>query len=438
MSTRSNPLLNLVQPIGGLFSRELQLTNAPGEPRFPIAIAQLGNVGSILPGFDETLNKSASRNTLDGAGGGLEAEDGRIRAVAEGLERYASCFYDHRQFFWATAAELGDEALDLDTVPRCSDAELRHPRCPLQRPDKNLPMRWIRGISMRDGRPVWIPAVMVYLHLPLASAGERFWLPISTGCAAHVNVERALTSAICEVIERDAVSLTWLQRLPLPRIELDRIPELLRPYVERNQRAAGMEMQFFDATSDLCVPTVYSVQLAPHNQTLAALVMCSTELEPATAIAKVIRESAASRIAMQAPQTVPACWDDFCTVSQGAAFMGRREQLGAYDFLLQSPLRRRLSEMPNLSTGEPRKDLANLLARLAASNLEVFAVDLSTDEALRAGMRVVRAIVPGLQPLSFSYRARFLGHPRLYEAPRQMGYRGYPEPEINAWPQPFA
>ena len=55
-----------------LFSRELQLTNAPGEPRFPIAIAQLGNVGSILPGFDETLNKSASKNTLDGAGGGLE------------------------------------------------------------------------------------------------------------------------------------------------------------------------------------------------------------------------------------------------------------------------------------------------------------------------------------------------------------------------------
>jgi ribosomal protein S12 methylthiotransferase accessory factor len=53
-------------------------------------------------------------------------------------------------------------------------------------------------------------------------------------------------------------------------------------------------------------------------------------------------------------------------------------------------------------------------------------------------MNVVRAIVPGLQPLTFHYRARFLGHPRLYQAPARMGYPTRLEAELNAWPQPFA
>jgi ribosomal protein S12 methylthiotransferase accessory factor len=253
-----------------------------------------------------------------------------------------------------------------------------------------------------------------------------------------VSIERALVSAICEVIERDAIALTWLQQLPLPRIEVDSAPAWIQPYLDRNNRAAAMDHLFFDATTDLGVPTVYSLQLTPHNSNLAALVMCSTELDPATAVAKVIRESASSRIAMQAPQTLPESWDDFCAVSHGAAFMGRPQQLDCYRFLTESPHTRRLSEMSDISSGDPKSDLAGLLGRFRSRSMDVFAVDLTTDEALRSGMRVVRAIIPGLQPLSFSHRARYMGHPRLYDAPAFMGYPSRGEADINPWPQPFA
>jgi ribosomal protein S12 methylthiotransferase accessory factor len=354
------------------------------------------------------------------------------------LERYASSFYDERQFTWATANDLGDTALDLDTVARCSETELQHPRCPLETPDKDKPIRWVHGVSLTDGRLVWIPAVMVYLHLPALSPGERFWLPISTGCAAHTTIERALVNAVCEVIERDAISLTWLGRLPLPRIEMDSAPGYLRSYLEVNARGVGVRQHFFDATTGIGVPTVYSVQTAPHNENLATLVMCSTELEPAATIAKVIRESAASRIALQRPQTIPEAWDDFSSVSHGAAFMGRPEQMAAFEFLINSTQRRYLSEIPDLSTGNAGQDLIRLIRRLQAKGMAVFAVDLTTDEALRAGMRVVRAIVPALQPLSFSYRARYLGHPYLYSRLVQMGSEVRSEADINPWPQPFA
>ncbi len=68
----------------------------------------------------------------------------------------------------------------------------------------------------------------------------------------------------------------------------------------------------------------------------------------------------------------------------------------------------------------------------------MLAVDLTTDEARQAGATVVRVAVPRLMPLSFVHRARYLGHPRLYEAPRAMGHPVLDEDEITRLPQPFA
>jgi ribosomal protein S12 methylthiotransferase accessory factor len=432
-------LQNLVQPLGGLISRVIHLPHHPGEPRFPIMSSSLGDVGQVLSNVTNAGPPGSTAHIMDGTGGSVAPEESRIKAIAEGLERYSSCVYDEKQFIWATADELGDEALDLSAVPRCSESELRHPRCPIVTPDKAAPIRWARGISLLDGRLIWVPAVMVYLHISFLSPGERFWLPISTGCAAHASLEQALISAISEIIERDAVSLVWLQRLPLPRIELDDISDELQRYLDLNRRGNfGIEHYFFDATLDVGVPTVYSLHLSPGNDKLSSLVMCSTELDPSVAVAKVLRESSASRIAMQTSRELPAELDDFNNVHHGAMYMGKQERLHVYEFLLNSPQRRLLSEMPVITGDDSQAELINLIERLRERKMEAYAVDLSTDEALRVGMRVVRVIIPALQPLSFNYRAQYLGHPRLYDAPRRMGYPVHNEAELNRWPQPFA
>ena len=79
-----------------------------------------------------------------------------------------------------------------------------------------------------------------------------------------------------------------------------------------------------------------------------------------------------------------------------------------------------------------------VLERFRRKGLDVYVVDLSTDEALRSGVRVVRVLVPGLQPFSFQYRAQYKGHRRLYDAPKEMGYPVHDEDQLNTWPQPFA
>jgi ribosomal protein S12 methylthiotransferase accessory factor len=400
---------------------------------------RLGDMSQAIPSAKKTPGPRKPATSLSGAGTGLEDEDALFLALAEGLERYSACIYEKEQFVSAAAEELGENALDLDTIPKCSEAELSRSRCPLAAPDKKAPMRWVRGLSLLDGRILYLPAVMVYLNAGLAHPAERICLPITTGSAIHTSYERALLGGILEVIERDAISVVWLQKLSLPRIEIDRLPPALAACWARVERSSrDLEYLFFDATAELGIPTVYGLQIAPQDKRVTTLVSCSTDLDPATAVAKVIRDMAAIRVAFWTPHQEPENWDDFGDIFDGATYMARSAQAHAFEFLLQSGRKRRLSEMPAFEAPAGEPGLGTVLECLRRHRLDAYAVDLTTDEGVRAGVRAVRVLIPGLQPLSFHHRARYLGHPRLYEAPARMGYPVYREQDLNPWPQPFA
>jgi ribosomal protein S12 methylthiotransferase accessory factor len=426
----------LLQPLGGLFRRIAYFPIEPDEVRIWTAVLDAGNMGQIWPHVG-VRSQSNLRSIVVGSGTGLTPQDCLLPAVGEGLERYCASVFNAEQLVWATAEELGAQALDLDTIPRCSELELSHVRCPLIVPDKKLPIRWIRGLSLSDGRLIYLPAVMIYLGAGWLTRAERICVPISTGCAAHSSYERALLSAILEVIERDAISILWLQKLPLPRIEVGTVPASLSHYWEIFQQSCwDSSTSFFDATTDLGIPTVYGLQVFPHRRQAVAVACCAS-LSPFTAISKVMRDLAAFRVGQRRDRTVPDSLDDFVEVFHGAAYMARYEHHAAFDFLHKSEQRRPASQMISLENGDDVAALCEVLRLLQQKRLDVYAVDLSTDEAIRAGFRAVRVVIPGLQPLGYYYRARYLGHPRLYQAPKAMGHVSHAEADLNHWPQPF-
>jgi ribosomal protein S12 methylthiotransferase accessory factor len=430
-------LHRLAPPLGGLIGKISHFWLRGDEPRMHVQSSRAGEVRRVLPELS-----TSSRAQISGAGSGLNMEQCALPSLGEALERYSVGVFSKAQFITRTANELKAEALDLDTIPRCSDRELAHPKCSLRCPDKKAPIRWIRGLSLLDGRPVFLPVVMVHLHAGFINPQERFWFPISTGCAGHISFERALLSAVLEIIERDALSVLWLQKLALPRIEVDVIPASLAPYWERYQASSEeLEYYLFNATTDLGVPVIYGLQRSPANKRLTTLVSCSAALDPVEAVIKVIRDMAACRIANRAPKPIPDSWDDFMAIFHGATYMAQAEQAHAFSFLVDSGRKQALSSIPAASAASHEDDRARLrtiLDILFQAQLEVYAVDLTTDEALRSGVRVVRVLIPGLQPVGFHYRSRYLGHSRLYEAPKKMGYKVNAEEELNMWPQPFA
>jgi ribosomal protein S12 methylthiotransferase accessory factor len=431
-------LRSLCQPLGGLLRFGSQHLAYGDEPRLTTQIVRLGDLGRICPNVkrDSSANVPAP---ITASGAGLTTDDCLIASLGEGLERYCACLYTADQVIWASANELGRDALDLDTVPRCSARELAHPRCPLVLPDKGAVRRWVRGLSLLDGRLVYLPLVMVYLFSGYSTPSERIAFQISTGCAAHESFDRALIGAIFEIFERDSVSLTWLQRLRLTRIEVDDPPPVLAPLWEHYQASSKeLEYFFFDATTDIGVPTVYGLQVSRTDSLLTTLVSCSTAMNPVEALVKVFRDMAASRTAFRRERTTPDNFDDFSNIFHGAAFMARAEQRTAFDFLLDSDHTRFLSDIAPLECTNEKQSLQIVLELLRRKRFDVYAVDLTSDEALRSGIRVVRVLIPALQPFSFHYLAQYKGHSRLYDAPRQMGYPVYKEEQLNHWPQPFA
>ncbi len=428
-----------IQLRDGIFRHVSYVYSLGDEPRLVAQILDVGDTRVVQRGLSDSLAPRVNKKPMQTFGTGVNLSDALLPALGEAFERYSTAVYSPDQFLSASAEELGRDALDLDTIPRLSKTELSHPRCPLLEPTKKSPLRWVRGISLLDGRLVYLPACMAYLYTGVATPAERINIPITTGCAAHTSLEQALLGAICEVVERDAISLTWLQKLPLPRIDVDCFPPQLASYWKLyEQSCSDLEYLFFDGTLDIGIPTIYALSVARANRQVTTLVACATALNAPEAVAKVIRDLFQVRVAFRKPRSVPATWDEFTDFFHGATYMARAEHSGAFDFLLSQTQRRPLSEITPISNEDVAQSLAAVLSLFRHRGMDVYAVDLSTDETVRAGIWAVRVIIPSLQPLGFYYRARYLGHSRLYEAPERMGYPVHSEVRLNHWPQPFA
>ncbi|WP_052688186.1 YcaO-like family protein [Xanthomonas sp. MUS 060] len=431
------PVSQLLVPDGGVLGGVFRVGGEDTAPDFEMANSSLGNLTAVFPHVRAASGEDASGESIGGSGADVDPELAWLRAVMEGAERYATFAYAENEFVVASGNELGHAAIDLDTVPRCSAREYADPRCPLVQADKSRAIRWVRGWSLVDGCERFVPAVMTHLYFR-PTREESFWQMISTGVAAHMTLAAALNAAICEVIERDAIALTWLARLPLPRIEVPKIaPAILAPNLERLRRSP-LQHHGFDATTDIGVPCIYAVQTLPGHPLLSQYVNCATDFDAAAAYAKTIREAGPARTVFERGYTHPVDINDFVALEDGAAYMGVPARAEAFEFLLNTSAQVPLDEIgKGLPSGDGAR-LQFLVGRLRKLGTDVIAVDLTTRELRQLGVRVVRVVIPGLMPMSSIHRARFLGHPRLYQYPRDAGYGVLTEREINPYPQPFA
>ena len=432
-------LHSLFQPHSGLFSRTEILRAEADEPQI---FTRVIRPDPILDTCGDGLPPRRKAILLNGTGAALDEEGTWVPALAEALERHCATVFSEDEFIWASANELGDRAVDLDSFPVCSERELQNPACPLVAPNKAEKIRWIQGLSLDNGELVYLPLVSVHITQP-AVRSERFLSPISTGCAAHESYEAALLSAILEVVERDALSIAWLQKLRLPRIDFENPAAALGELWETYQHSSkGLQVICFDATTDLGIPVVYGLRVSSCDNRLRTVVACSSSFDPAAACRKIMLELASFAAWLRrTSDEVPADLEDFNQLHHGASYMARHEQAHAFDFLLNNDARIRLERVaansPAQSIDDKRTMLAMVIRHLKRLGYAIYAADLSTDEAVRSGMRVVRVVIPGLMPFSWIKRARYLGHARLYQAPRVMGYPSRNEHELNPWPQPF-
>jgi ribosomal protein S12 methylthiotransferase accessory factor len=109
------------------------------------------------------------------------------------------------------------------------------------------------------------------------------------------------------------------------------------------------------------------------------------------------------------------------------------------EFLNPSGRQIAIQDIENAYSESMVTNIQTLVDKLDQKDLNVIVKDLTTSDVDEAGFKVIRAVVPGMQPLDVDHTRRYFGGTRLYEVPHKMGLRNQPltEDEVNPYPHMF-
>lgn len=306
------------------------------------------------------------------------AERAVLVARAEAAERYAAGDTSRARLRRSCQADLPG-ALD----PR--DLFRRDPADPADAASCNVPRLWAPARA-HDGSVRWVPAETVYLSLPDA-ADPSILIPwSSSGMAAHTDPTAARERALAELVERDAFVWTWTQRIARERVTAG-IPDAA---LEQRRTLARHGWTTTWVNLSLDSDPVILCGLTHERRGLVVGAACAPD--PAAALERATVEALVLALRFPddgepppAPHTVRTPRDHLRLHLDPA----RRPDHG---FLLEGEDEIELREIPS-GHGD---DLGERLAALGHAPLTV---DLTGPSS--APFSVVRALAPGLLPLTF-------------------------------------
>ncbi len=357
----------------------------------------------------------------------------------------------------ALAARLGEHAV-LDPLTLCLPAGSAYT------PD--MPLSWVAGQRWPDAAPVMVPAEWVAAHPYQLAAPARLITPITNGLGAGFDLPHALAHALMELLQRDGNSLTYRALdqgvvVDLPQGALGDVDDLLarlhalgiRPVVKLADTSFGLSNLYVMGDDD--GPAHFTLQLSACGE--------ASHPDRARALRKALLEYIGSRsrkAATHGPVETarrvlpPAYLARLLAVPPAAeeprALQAMAEWLGldaaALRQLLAGPVQRRtrgisfadLPDAPAADVATSSARLDYLATRLAEAGLGIVWVDCSPADG---PVRVVRAIVPGLESETMSYhrlgrrgvaRLRARRDPLLLDAPRDGALRVRLRPEDEA------
>jgi|SRR5579863_3023327 len=428
-------LSELVDPRVGIIRSVVRLSKGREEPELPIVYQ------ATLSNFDYRKGGPIER-TASGKG---RTDDAAMRgAIAEALERY--CAYQPREnaISYSGTAALDAPAIMPEEFVLYSERQYARATLPYRRPPAGEPINWVAGRRVGSEEPIYAPASLVYMNFAGAGGRELFTLSTSNGLAAGPDLPSAILSGFCELIERDAFVVTWLNRLPVPRIDFSSLGGISQ-VIQRHYEHFGIETIAFDITTDIPVTVVMALALDRSGNGPSVVVGLGCHLSPAIALEKAlmeicqIRAGAVPRYRHQ-PRKDLKFYEDVRTLEDHAAFSALPERRGEFAFLLNTPRTERVEEIPDQSRMDSAADLEICrLALEAAGSIPAY-VDLTQPDLEPYAIRVVRCIATGLQPISFGFGHERLGGRRLFTLPRLLGYidRETSEDELNPCPHPLA
>lgn len=381
-------------------ARVSRFTTAYGITRIA-DITGLDRLGLPVVNVVRPLSKSVSVST----GKGATPDAARVSGLMESIEaHHAENIREHPSAYKVGELSGGAGRINLRRTPRHDD----------HWPGDTAMVPCLEAFDLMEQVATLCPYELISNDFTVTgSANDLGMLPKgSNGLASGNNLLEAITHALYEVIERDAISLfhyLFDRSQTFHRIDLDH-PVFDGPHDLIEQvRSAGMEVHVWDITSDVGVPTAYCMiweGLEASRSAVRATVGAGTHADPGVAISRAVTEAAQDRLTLIA---------------------GARDDLLAENYLTDRTraheIRRSLcvderSPVPpawpmTATTTTYDAELRRVCERLRRVGIDqVLAYDLSWPE--RPEIAVAKVVVPGLEAPHDD--AGYVPGPRIHRA----------------------
>ncbi|WP_131766407.1 YcaO-like family protein [Candidatus Protofrankia californiensis] len=439
----------ILDPRTGIIRRIERNTIAPTlPPEFFMVTAVLS----------DTTRFSAWASDFAGAGYALLDESAAIGpAVGEAVERYCGNLVPAglRRATFAELTASGCQVVDPRSVVLFSPTQYGSPRFPFVEFSEDFELEWVCGTQMPTGAVVWVPANLVWVSYAHRAPARRvpFLNPVlSSGLAAGVDEAGAQWSALCQMVERDALTMAWHGRRPLREV----IPP---PWLAQLGAGAqgSLTTRFIEFPNEFGMIVIGALVFDETSGHLSMGAACRTTAEPAMrkALAEAFQlqmfvgdlddpDGSYMRAARRPDSPLKRwradrfylddCRDDLADIVEYCTHL----QL-FLDPRMQDRLEAELADSitgtvtwESLDTGAPfaaTTDPLILAETLARAGHPVVSVDVTTEDVRPTGMRVVHTLAPGLYSNS-SVGLPFRGGTRLAEQLAAVGKprRDFPLP----------
>ncbi len=208
-----------------------------------MGITRLGNVtGLDRIGIDVAVAvRPNSRSVSVSQGKGLDLTQAMTSALMEAIEGFHA--EEVERAFRAAYREFTTDCAVVDPLTLCGTG----------RPfDVDAPISWLQGFDLLQDDACWVPAEII--HTDYTQALDGYFLAGSNGLASGNHLVEAISSAICELIERDAIAV-WNglsiraradKNLDLASVDDADCQALLAKY-----QKAGIAVRVWNVTSDI-------------------------------------------------------------------------------------------------------------------------------------------------------------------------------------------
>ena len=375
------------------------------------------------------------------------------RAIGEGVER---TLWRHHDFFSEkkikkTYTDVTRNSLNIHDLAGFSEEQKN--KYDFLRFSENTLFEWIPTIDLLQNKTVFAPLQLfsaLYAHHNVRKTSSDTntskepllrWC-ITTGLATGRSLNEALVAGILEIIERDAFMISYLNKISVPRIDLNILSsqdEEIRFVLEKFKKY-NLEVHVVSLLTDFPVSVNLAFIIDRTGKSPFIGFGASADFSLKRSVLSAITEAHYVRLGVRRIYHQKLVDLGQVGREERLIYWAQKKDTSSFDFLMngkvvQPELTRDFSFEKKNSFRYTNEDFLLLTTELRKKGLKTYYAELSPKNLKKFGLYTVNVSIPKLQPLHLEERVPYFGGERLTSIPTELGY--VPIKNLNTEPHPF-